>query len=225
MRGIKRRRDQVLSSWSFPPNVEETQYSKCVRASSYAGLSCQAARVMLQGRPLVSWAGWQGGGSARASREATSDLGPEPSGDRRSPGPTLWAEAADRREVLAAAVRVSGEQAQEAVEERAGLPHPTLGAGEGAQADSPSDGGRAGAAARGPTSPPRRRALRSAGGARGRRARPAAEDGGPPGLPRNLKKSSCCGSSSGPAPPSPCSSAAGQLGRGRPLRGHLGRDA
>ena len=175
---------------------------------------------MLQGRPQVSRAGWRVGAG-----QATSDLGPEPSGDRRSPGPTLWAEATDwTGRVTAVTVRVSGGRGAGGCGGAGpGLPHPTLGAGEGAQADSPSDGGGAGAAAGGPTSPPRRRALRSAGESAGRRARPAAEDGGPPGLPRNL--SSCCGSRL-----RTCSTFAMFLGggaarAGRPLRGHLGRDA
>ena len=75
---------------------------------------------MLQGRPQVSRAGWRVGAG-----QATSDLGPEPSGDRRSPGPTLWAEAADRREGSQRQLCECLEgEAREAVEEQLGARGP-----------------------------------------------------------------------------------------------------
>lgn len=91
---------------------------KCVKWSSHAGLSCRAARSDATGAA----AGVPGGVAGRRGPpgEATSDLGPEPSGDRRSPGPTLWAEAADRREGSQRQLCECLEgEAREAVEEQA----------------------------------------------------------------------------------------------------------
>ena len=77
----------------LPSQCEADTVHKCVKWSSHAGLSCRAARSDATGAA----AGVPGGVAGRRGPpgEATSDLGPEPSGDRRSPGPTLWAEAAD----------------------------------------------------------------------------------------------------------------------------------
>lgn len=129
----------------------------------------------------------------------------------------------DRNSYTGNCASVSRARRREAVEEQALDSRARTPGGPGARGGRAVGGERAGAAGRGPTSRPRRQALRSAGGGAGRRARPAAEDGGPPGLPRNL--SSCCGSRL-----RTCSTFAMFLGSGapqagRPLRGHLGREA
>lgn len=181
---------------------------KCVKWSFQGVVSAELPRAVRdRGRPQGSTAGWP----ASERRPLTQDLSLLGTGGRRGPHSVRRPHSGQERPHRQRGDCPEGE-AREAAEEqaldsRAG--RPALGAREArAGGRAPRPGGRRHHRAAGPS---------------GARAEAGARGGGPPGLPRNL--SSCCGSRL-----RTCSTFAMFLGggtprAGRPLRGHLGREA